>query len=77
MNIKVDKIVDAKGIACPIPLVRTQNAINQMESNEVLEVHTTDRASVNDLNAWARTNGHELLSFTEDAGVYRFQIKKH
>lgn len=71
-----DKILDAKGFACPMPIVKTKKAINELESGQVLEVHTTDKGAKNDLSAWAKSGGHELVHFEEEKNVLKFWIKK-
>ncbi|WP_088548772.1 sulfurtransferase TusA family protein [Paenibacillus aquistagni] len=71
-----DKLVDATGLACPLPIVRTKKAMNELQSGQVLEVHATDKGSKNDLSAWAKSTGHELVSDAEENGVYKFWIKK-
>jgi tRNA 2-thiouridine synthesizing protein A len=71
-----DKILDAKGLACPMPIVKTKKAINELNSGQILEIHTTDKGAKNDLSAWAKSGGHELLNFEEDKDVLKFWIKK-
>jgi tRNA 2-thiouridine synthesizing protein A len=71
-----DKILDAKGLACPMPIVKTKKAINELESGQVLEIHATDKGAKSDLAAWAKSGGHELLKDTEEDGVLKFWIKK-
>lgn len=74
MNIA--KVLDAKGLACPMPIVKTKKAINELEAGEVLEIHATDIGAKNDLAAWAKSGGHELLKDSEEDGVLKFWIKK-
>jgi len=74
MNIA--KVLDAKGLACPMPIVKTKKAINELEAGEVLEIHATDKGAKNDLAAWAKSGGHELLKDSEEDGVLKFWIKK-
>ncbi len=71
-----NNVVDAKGLACPMPIVRTKKAINAIASGEVLEVHVTDKGAAVDFPAWAKTGGHEILEQTDDAGVLKIFIKK-
>ncbi|MFC5986371.1 sulfurtransferase TusA family protein [Marinicrinis lubricantis] len=71
-----DKVLDAKGLACPMPIVRTKKTIDELQSGQVLEVHATDKGAKNDLTAWAKSTGHELLNDAEENGVYKFWIKK-
>lgn len=73
---KVKKVLDAKGLACPMPIVRTKKAMEELSSNEILEVHTTDQGSKSDLTAWAKSGGHTLIKETEEDGIMKFWIKK-
>ncbi|KHF38504.1 sulfurtransferase TusA family protein [Halalkalibacter okhensis] len=71
-----DKVLDAKGLACPMPIVRTKKALTELESGQILEIHATDKGAKNDLAAWTKSGGHELVSDTEEDGVLKFWIKK-
>lgn len=70
------KVLDAKGLACPMPVVRTKKAIEEINAGEILEVHTTDKGSKSDLTAWAKSGGHELVKEAEEGDVFKFWIKK-
>ncbi|MFZ3578323.1 sulfurtransferase TusA family protein [Virgibacillus sp. DJP39] len=70
------KVLDAKGLACPMPIVKTKKAINDIESGDILEVHATDKGAKSDLTAWAKSGGHELLKDTEEGDLLKFWIKK-
>jgi len=70
------RILDAKGLACPMPIVRTKKAINELASGDVLEIYATDKGAKNDLAAWAKSGGHELIKHEEENGVLKFWIKK-
>lgn len=70
------KVLDAKGLACPMPIVKTKKAINELSSGEVLEVLTTDKGAKADLSAWAKAGGHELVKFDEENDVLKLWIKK-
>ena len=72
----VDKVLDAKGLACPMPIVKTKGAINELEVGQVLEIHTTDKGAKSDFPAWAKSGGHELLKHEEENDVLTFWIKK-
>lgn len=71
-----DKTLDAKGLACPMPIVKTKKAMDELTSGQVLEVVATDKGAKNDLTAWSKSAGHELLESTEEDGVLTFFIKK-
>lgn len=73
---KITKVLDAKGLTCPMPIVKTKKAMNVIESGEVIEIHTTDKGAKNDLSAWAKSGGHELLKYEEDNDIFKFWIKK-
>ena len=70
------KVLDAKGLACPMPVVYTKKAMDTLESGQILEVHTTDRGALADMPAWAKAAGHTILEQTETADVFTFFIKK-
>jgi len=68
--------LDLKGLSCPLPIAKTAQAIRGLQPGELLEVLATDPGSVPDFQAWSRSTGNSLLEQTEDAGVFRFVIKK-
>ncbi|NDI34729.1 sulfurtransferase TusA family protein [Chengkuizengella sediminis] len=70
------KILDAKGLACPMPIVKTKKMIEELQSGDILEIHATDKGAKNDLAAWAKSTGHELLESTEEDGLFKFWIRK-
>lgn len=72
----VARVLDAKGLACPMPIIKTKKAMNEIESGQVLEVHATDKGTKNDLTAWAKSGGHELLKHEAENEVLKFWIKK-
>jgi tRNA 2-thiouridine synthesizing protein A len=74
--IQVDQLVDARGLACPMPIVKTAQAIKTMSSGQVLEVLATDPGAVKDFAAWSKSTGNELLESRTDLGTYRFLIVK-
>ena len=76
MSQTIAKTLDLKGLACPLPIAKTAVAIRDLQPGELLEAYTTDPGSVPDFNAWSKTTGNELVEQTEDAGVFRFLIRK-
>jgi tRNA 2-thiouridine synthesizing protein A len=74
--IEVSQHVDARGLSCPLPIVRTAQAIKTVGSGEFIEVLATDAGSVKDFAAWSRTTGHELVEQSVDGGVYRFVLRR-
>ncbi|SDJ34310.1 sulfurtransferase TusA family protein [Salimicrobium halophilum] len=72
----VAKTLDATGLACPMPIVKTKKAIKDIETGEVLEVQATDQGAKSDLAAWTKSSGHELIDTDESSDVLKFWIKK-
>jgi tRNA 2-thiouridine synthesizing protein A len=71
-----DQVLDACGLNCPLPILKTKKAINKMEIGQVLEVLSTDAGSVKDLEAFCNQTGHKLLEMIEDDSKYIFTIEK-
>ncbi|MEM0117368.1 MAG: sulfurtransferase TusA family protein [Conexivisphaerales archaeon] len=73
------KVLDTKGLLCPVPVLKTSAAIKEIQVGELLEVLATDPGSRPDLAAWARITGNELVSveeLNETPKVYRFLIRR-
>ena len=68
--------LDAKGLNCPLPILRCKKAMNGMDSGGVLKIVATDPGSVKDCEAFCKQTGNELLESTEDGGEFTFYIKK-
>ncbi|MGO9358074.1 MAG: sulfurtransferase TusA family protein [Xanthobacteraceae bacterium] len=71
----VDKVLDAKGLNCPLPILRAKKTLKDVPAGGMLEVLATDPGSVADFAAFCRTTGNELVESTAADGVYRFLIK--
>jgi tRNA 2-thiouridine synthesizing protein A len=76
MTVQLQHRVDARGLACPMPIVKTAQAVATLASGELLEVLATDPGSTKDFVAWARTTGHELVEQSVDGGTYRFVVRR-
>jgi tRNA 2-thiouridine synthesizing protein A len=76
MSMQIARTLDLKGLSCPLPIVKTAQAIKDLGSGELIEALATDPGSVADFAAWCRTTGNELVEQTEAEGVYRFVIRK-
>ncbi|MBY0086854.1 sulfurtransferase TusA family protein [Brevibacillus sp. M2.1A] len=71
-----DLVVDTKGLACPMPIVKAKKAMDGMQSGQTMEVLSTDKGSLNDFTAWVKQTGNELVSHEVENGVYKFLVKK-
>jgi tRNA 2-thiouridine synthesizing protein A len=75
-SIAFDRELDARGLNCPLPILRTKRLFNEMHSGQVLKILATDPMSVRDFQAFSRQTGHELLANGERAGEFFFYLRK-
>ncbi|MCH6265419.1 MULTISPECIES: sulfurtransferase TusA family protein [Neobacillus] len=75
-NMKANVVLDAKGLACPMPIVKTKKAMNNLEAGQVIEVLATDKGSKADMKAWAESTGHQYLGTIEEGGVLKHYLRK-
>lgn len=71
-----DKLLDTKGLNCPLPILKAKKALKDVADGGTLEVLSTDPGSVADFQAFCRATGNELLEQSDEGGVYTFLIKK-
>ncbi|MEO8506306.1 MAG: sulfurtransferase TusA family protein [Betaproteobacteria bacterium] len=71
-----DKELDARGLSCPLPILKTKKALNDLTSGQVLKVLATDPGSIKDMQAFATQTGNPLLSSSEENKAYVFFLKK-
>ena len=76
MMTMANQLLDAKGLNCPLPILKAKKALKDVPAGGTLEVLATDPGSVADFQAFCRTTGNELLESTQASGVYRFLIKR-
>ena len=72
----IAKTVDARGLSCPLPIVKTALAIRELASGDLVEVLATDPGSTKDFAAWSKTTGHELVASSVDGKVFRYLLRK-
>ncbi len=71
-----DKELDARGLNCPLPILRAKKSLGEMTSGQVLRIIATDPGSVKDFAAFAKQTGNELLSSAENNKEFEFYIKR-
>ncbi len=71
-----DHTLDAKGLNCPLPILKARKALKDVAAGETLEILSTDPGSVADFQAFCRQTGNELLESSTDESVFRFVIKR-
>ena len=75
-DIVVDKVMDLKGMPCPMPIVKMSKGIKDVEIGQVVEALTTDPGALADFPAWARTSGNEIVKTDQEGDVIKFYIKR-
>ncbi|MUT65387.1 sulfurtransferase TusA family protein [Paenibacillus sp. NEAU-GSW1] len=75
-TIKADVTLDAKGLACPMPIVKTKKAMKDLETGQVLEVAATDKGSKADIQAWAESTGQQYIGTIEEGEVLKHYLRK-
>jgi len=75
-TVSFDREVDARGLNCPLPILRTKKTLNDMTSGQVLRILATDPAAVRDFQAFARQTGNLLLQHGEQDGAFFFLLKR-
>lgn len=75
-QMNIAKTLDAKGLACPMPIVKTKKAMDTINTGEVLEVFVTDKGALSDFPAWATSGGHTIVDQKEENGAFVFYIQK-
>jgi len=73
---RFDKDLDARGLSCPLPILRAKKALNDMKGGQVLRIVTTDPGSVKDFSAFAQQTGNELLSTTQNDKEFEFYLMR-
>ena len=73
---KADESLDCFGLMCPMPIVKTAQAIKKMEVGQILEISATDKGIKQDMPAWCKTTGHECLGIEEHGEEIKVYVKK-
>ena len=74
--IKADKVLDLKGLPCPMPVVKISKGIKEVEVGQVVEAITTDPGALADFPAWARTSGNEILKTEQSDSEIKFFVRR-
>lgn len=75
-NMLIDRVLDVKGLNCPLPILRTKKTLSEMTSGQVLRVLATDPGSVKDFQAFSRQTGNELLSSIENGDTFEYLLRR-
>jgi len=76
ITLTVNKTVDARGTACPGPLLEAKKAIGTINSGEIMEILSADEGTKRDIPKWANKKGHEYLGTVEESGYFKIYLKK-
>ena len=72
-----DKELDARGLNCPLPILRAKKALAEIGAGQTLKIIATDSGAVKDMQAFAKQTGNELVSSAEGGGEFVFFMRKH
>ncbi len=75
-DLQVNLDLDCRGLNCPLPILKTKKAIDNLNSGELLKMTATDPGSINDMNAWTKRTGNELVSHEQSGNDYIFIVRK-
>jgi len=75
-ELRADQLVDARGLSCPLPLLRAKLALNSMQAGQVLHLTATDAGSQRDITRFAELAGHALLHAGEQEGEFHYWLRK-
>ncbi len=76
MTLATQRTLDVKGLSCPLPIVKTAQALKQLAAGDLIEVLATDPGSVKDFAAWSKTTGNDIVETSQEGGVFRFVLRK-
>jgi tRNA 2-thiouridine synthesizing protein A len=71
-----DSVLDARGLQCPMPVVKAKKAIDALQPGQTLEILATDPGSQADFAAWSRSTGNELINSVHEGTVYKYLVRK-
>lgn len=75
-DLTADQMLDARGLTCPMPLLKAKLALNAMQAGQILYVSATDAGSVRDFQRFAELSGHQLLASDSADGEYHYWLRK-
>lgn len=76
MKVTVNRVLDAKGLACPMPIVRTKKEMSTLEPGQVMEIQATDKGSTADIKAWSESTGNQYLGTVEEGDMLKHYLRK-
>ena len=76
-SLNIDKVVDARGTACPGPLLAAKKAIGDIQSGQIMEILSADEGTKKDIPKWAQKKGHDYLGVVEEDGYFKIYLKKN
>ena len=76
MSVVADRRLDCVGLFCPMPILKTRDALKAMAAGQTLEMLSDDPASEADMKSWTARTGHDLVTIEKNASVYRFIVRK-
>ena len=75
-DMQIDQELDCRGLACPLPILRTKRVIDRMVTRQVLKMVATDPGAINDMKAWTSRTGNALVDSSQGDGEFIFYVRK-
>ncbi len=75
-SVKADRLVDCRGLSCPMPILRVKKELKSLEKGQIIELWSTDPGSKKDMPDFAKKQGDEFLGYVDEAGYTKYLIKK-
>ena len=72
----ISKTLDVKGVLCPLPVIKARQSITRVEVGGILEILATDPTTREDIPAWTRRSGHEIVTMNEEDEVFKFYVRR-
>ncbi|HVL89566.1 MAG TPA: sulfurtransferase TusA family protein [Actinomycetota bacterium] len=75
-RVQADKVLDVKGLLCPLPVIKLSKAIKEIDVGQIVEMQATDPGAEPDMDAWVKNTGHEMVDHTAEGDVFTFWVRR-
>lgn len=75
-QVQADKVLDVKGLLCPLPVIKLSKAIKEIDVGQIVEMQATDPGAEPDMDAWVKNTGHEMVAHSAEGDVFTFWVRR-